>query len=90
MADSSVIMEGENEIPTWVTYGYRVHNLPSTNMETVGRNDYREDVQLLEKEELIPNEEKVCRQGSLDTKYKLLMIYKTVLEKCKRRHTNLD
>lgn len=58
MADSSVIMEGENEIPTWVTYEYRVHNLPPTNMETVGRNDYREDVQLLEKEELIPKKRK--------------------------------
>ena len=49
-------------------------NCSSINVEIVDRNDCKGDVLLLEKEKLIPDEEKVCRQGSLDTKYKLLMI----------------
>ena len=50
-------------------------NCSSINVEIVDRNDCKGDVLLLEKEKLIPDEEHVCRQGSLDTKYKLLVIH---------------
>ena len=50
-------------------------NLSSINVEIVDRNDCKGDVLLLEKEKLIPDEGKVCRQGSLDTKYKLQIIH---------------
>ena len=50
-------------------------NLSSINVEIVDRNDCKGEVLLLEKEKLIPDEGKVCRQGSLDKKYKLQIIH---------------
>ena len=43
----------------------------------------------LEQEELLREEQKRFRQGSLETKYQLL-INKTVLKDCKKRHINLS
>ena len=42
----------------------------------------------LERENVLPSEQKGCRKGSCRTKYQLL-IDKAVLRDCKRRHTNL-
>ena len=42
----------------------------------------------LEREKVQPSEQKVCRKGSRGIKDQLL-IDKTVLRDCKRRHTNL-
>ena len=43
----------------------------------------------LEQEQLLPEEQKGCRRGSRGTKNQLL-IDKTVLKDCKKRHTNLS
>ena len=43
----------------------------------------------LEQEKLLPEEQKGCRQGSRGTKERLL-IEKTVLKECNKRHTNLS
>ena len=43
----------------------------------------------LEKEKLLPEEQKRCREGSLRTKDQLL-IDKTVLKDCKEKHINLS
>ena len=42
----------------------------------------------LERENVVPSEEKGCHKGSHGTKDQLLIV-KTVLRDCKRRHTNL-
>ena len=42
----------------------------------------------IETENVLPSEQKGCRKGSPGTKDQLL-IDKTVLRDCKRRHTNL-
>ena len=42
----------------------------------------------LERENILPSEQKGCRKGSCGTKDQLL-IDKTVLRDCKKRHTNL-
>ena len=42
----------------------------------------------LEQEKLLPKEQKGCRRGSHGTKDQLL-IDKTVLKDCKKKHTNL-
>ena len=42
----------------------------------------------LERENLLPEEQKGCKRGSRGTKDQLL-INKTVLRDCKKRHTNL-
>ena len=41
----------------------------------------------LERENLLPEEQKGCKRGSRGTK-DLLLIDKTVLRDCKKRHTN--
>ena len=41
----------------------------------------------LERDKILPEEQKVCRRGSHGTKDQLL-IDKTVLKDCKKRHTN--
>ena len=43
----------------------------------------------LEQEQLLPKEQKGCRRGSRGTKNQLL-IDKTMLKGCKKRHTNLS
>ena len=43
---------------------------------------------LLEKENVLPTEQKGCRKRSHETKYQL-PIDKTMLRNCKKRHTNL-
>ena len=43
----------------------------------------------LKRENVLPSEQKGCRKGSLGTKDQLL-IDKTVLRDCKRRHINVD
>ena len=43
----------------------------------------------LEQEKLLPEEQKECRRGSRGTKDQLL-IDKTVLKDCEKRHTNLS
>ena len=43
----------------------------------------------LEQEKLLPEEQKGCTQGSCGTKDQLL-IDKTVLKDCKKKHTNLS
>lgn len=43
----------------------------------------------LEREKLLPEEQKGCKRGSRGTKDQLL-IDKTVLKDCKKRHTNLS
>ena len=42
----------------------------------------------LERENVLPSEQKGCRKGNRGTKV-LLLIDKTVLRDCKKRHTNL-
>ena len=42
----------------------------------------------LERENILPSQEKRCRKGSCGTKDQLL-IDKMVLRECKKRHTNL-
>ena len=43
----------------------------------------------LEREKILPEEQKGCRRGSRGTKDQLL-IDKTVLKDCRKRHTNLS
>ena len=62
--------------------------MPSTDIETDERNIADQTYDYLEREHLLPDEQKGCRRKSRGTKGRLL-IDKTILKDCKKRHTNL-
>ena len=97
---------GDDSLPAWMTHGHTVlcqkdprkanaieNYCPITCLPLMWKlltgviaekmYDY------LEQEKLLPEEQKICRQGSRGTKDQLL-IDKTVLKDCKKRHTNLS
>ena len=63
------------------------HYMPAINVETgvIAEEMYN----YLGREKILPEERKGCKRGSLGTKDQLL-IDKTVLKYCKKRHTNLS
>ena len=99
------ILEGEDNLPTWMTYGRTVLCQKDPAKGNAVEN-YRpitclplmwklltgmiaeEMYTYLERENILPEEQKGCRRGSRGTKDQLL-IDKTVLRDCRRRHTNL-
>ena len=99
------ILEGEDDLPTWMTYGRTVLCQKDPAKGNAVEN-YRpitclplmwklltgmiaeEMYTYLERENILPEERKGCRRGSRGTKDQLL-IDKTVLRDCRRRHTNL-
>ena len=99
------ILEGEDNLPTWMTYGRTVLCQKDPAKGNAVEN-YRpitclplmwklltgmiaeEMYTYLERENILPEEQKGCRRGSRGTKDQLL-VDKTVLRDCRRRHTNL-
>ena len=99
------ILEGEGDLPTWMTYGLTVLCQKDPAKGNAMEN-YRpitclplmwkllpgmiaeEMYTYLERENILPEEQKGCRRGSRGTKDQLL-IDKTVLRDCRKRHTNL-
>ena len=59
-----------------------------TDVEAFNRSDSWRDYDYLEHEKLLPEEQKRWRRLSRGKKYQLL-IDKTVLKDCKKKHTNL-
>lgn len=99
------ILMGEDDLPEWMTYGHTVlcqkdvtkgntvdNYRPITCLPLMWKLMTgvisEEMYNYLENERLLPEEQKGCRRKSRGTKDQLL-IDKTVLKDCKRRHTNL-
>ncbi|XP_068723498.1 uncharacterized protein [Montipora capricornis] len=100
------ILMGEGSPPAWMTYGRTVLCQKDPRRGNVAENYCpitclplmwklltemiaEETYNYLEREKLLPEEQKGCKQGSRGTKDQLL-IGKTVLKDCKKRHTNLS
>ena len=95
---------GDDSLPAWVAHGCTVLYQKDPRKGNAVEN-YRlitclplmwkllagveEMYDYLEQEKLLPEEQKGCRQGSRGTKDQLL-IDKTVLKDCKKRHNNLS
>ena len=85
----------EDDLPKWMTHGRNIANnyrpityLPLmwkllTGVIAEGMYNY------LEREKILPEEQKGCKRGSRGTKDQLL-IDKIVLRDCKKRHPNLS
>ena len=99
------ILIGENDLPGWMTYGHTIlcqkdvskgnaveNYRPITCLPLMWKllNGViaEEMYGYLEGENLLPNEQKGCKRKSRGTKDQLL-IDKTVLKDCRKRHTNL-
>ena len=99
------ILGGEDYLPTWMTYGrtilcqkdpakgnavenYRPITCLPLMWKLLTGMIAEEMYTYLHRENLLPEEQKGCRRGSRGTKDQLL-IDKTVLRDCRRRHTNL-
>ena len=97
---------GEDDLPEWMTHGRTVlcqkdprkgntadNYRPITCLPlmwklltgVIAEKMYH----YLEREKILPEEQKGCRRGSRGTKDQLL-IHKTVLKDCRKRHTNLS
>ena len=100
------ILMGEDSPPAWMTYGRTVLCQKDPRGGNVAENYRaitclplmwklltgmiaEETYNYLEREKLLPEEQKGCKRGSRGTKDQLL-IAKTVLKDCKKRHTNLS
>ena len=68
----------------WSTY-----TEPRAKRGRLGISDSLRNVHYLEEVKILPEEQKGCKRGSCGTKDQLL-IGKTVLKDCKKRHTNLS
>ena len=99
------ILEFKDDLPSWMTYGRTVlcqkdpgkgnaveNYRPITCLPMMWKLltgiIAEEMYTYLERENLLPEEQKGCKRGSRGTKDQLL-IDKTVLRDCKKRHTNL-
>ena len=97
---------GDNSLPAWMRHGGTVlcqkdprkdnavgNHRPVTCLPLMWKLLTRvmaaEMYDYLELEKLLPEEQKVCRRGSRGTKDQLI-IDKTVLKDCKKRHTHLS
>ena len=97
---------GEDSPPTWVTYGPTVLCQKDLKRANLAENYRpitclpllrklltgmiaEETYTYLELEKLLPEEQKGCKRGSRGAKNQLL-IDKTVLKDCKKKHTNLS
>ena len=100
------ILMGEDDLPEWMTHGRRVvcqKDLRKGNKADNYRPITcfplmwklltgviaEEMYNYLEREKILPEEQKGCKRGIRGTKDQLL-IDKTVLKDCKKRHTNLS
>ena len=100
------ILMGEDDLPEWMTHGRRVvcqKDLQKGNKADNYRPITcfplmwklltgviaEEMYNYLEREKILPEEQKGCKRGIRGTKDQLL-IDKTVLKDCKKRHTNLS
>ena len=100
------ILMGEDSLPSWMTHGRTVLCQKDIRKGNVAENYRpitclplmwklltgmiaEEMYNYLEQEKLLPDEQKGCKRGSRGTKHQLL-IDKTVLKDCKKRHTNLS
>ena len=99
------ILMGEDDLPEWMTHGRTVlcqkdpqkgntadNYRPFTCLPLMWKLLIvviaEEMYSYLEREKILPEEEKGCKRGSRGTKDQLL-IYKTFLKDCKKRHTNI-
>ena len=98
-------VDGERPLPDWMTFGKTVLCQKYPAKESEVDNDRpisclplmwklmtgilaEKKYSQLERENVLPSEQKGCRKGNRGTKV-LLLIDKTVLRDCKKRHTNL-
>ena len=99
------ILDGERPLPDWMTFGktllcqkepekgsaidnYRSISCLPLMWKLMTGMLAEKMYSHLERETVLPSEQKGCRKGSCGTKDQLL-IDKTVLRDCKKRHTNL-
>ena len=99
------VLDRERPLSDWMTFGKTARcQKDSSKVSAVGKNEPISCLLLmwklitgmlsekryshLERENVLPSEENGCCKGSRGAKYHLL-IYKTMLRDCKRRHTNL-
>ena len=99
------ILMGEDDLPEWMTHGRTVlcqkdpqkgntadNYRPFTCLPLMWKLLIvviaEEMYNYLEREKILPEEEKGCKRGSRRTKDQLL-IDKTFLKDCKKRHTNI-
>ena len=99
------ILDGERPLPDWMTFGktvlcqkdlakgsavdnYRPISCLPLMWKLMTGMLAEKMYSHLERENVLPSEQKGCRKGSRGTKDQLL-IDKTVLRDCKKRHTNL-
>ena len=97
---------GEDDLPEWMTHGRTVLCQKDPQKGNTADNYRpitclplmwklltgviaEEMYNYLEREKILPEEQKGCKRGSRGTKDQLL-IDKTVLKDCKKRHTNLS
>ena len=100
------ILMGENSLPVWMTHGRTVLCQKDPKKGNAAENYRpitclpllwklltvmiaEETYKYLDHRKLLPDEQKGCRRGSRGTKEHLL-IDKTVLKDCRKRHTNLS
>ena len=100
------ILMGENSLPAWMTHGRTVLCQKDPKKGNAAENYRpitclplmwklltgmiaEETYKYLDHRKLLPDKQKGCRRGSRGTKDHLL-IDKTVLKDCRRRHTNLS
>ena len=97
---------GEDDLPEWMTHSRTVLCKKDPRKGNTGDNYQptacfplmwkflagvidEEMYNYLEREKILPEEQKGCKRGSRGTKYQLL-IDKTGLKDCRKRHTNLS
>ena len=100
------ILMGEDDLPEWMTHGRTVLCQKDPQKGNIADNYRpitcfplmwklltgviaEEMYNYLEREKILPEEQKGCKRGIRGTKDQLL-IDKTVLKDCKKRHTNLS
>ena len=100
------ILMGDDNLPAWMTHGRTVLCQKDVRKGNVVENYRpitclplmwklltgmiaEEMYNYLEQEKLLPDEQKGCKRGSRGTKHQLL-IDKTIMKDCKKRHTNLS